>query len=72
MKAIVVRGFITRYCQEIEWEVDLVEARLEDLQADGDAIPFYVEGNDGKYHEYYEYEFPSDGRKVYVEKGMYD
>lgn len=70
MKATVCRGYITRMAREKEWEVELEEARLEDLQADGDAVPFYVEGSDGKFYEWYAYEFPK-GKKVYVEKGAY-
>ena len=62
MKAIVVRGFITRMWREIEWEEELVETTNLD---DSDAIPHYVQAGDGKFYEYYGHVLP-EGKKVYV------
>lgn len=61
-RGTVVRGFITRFRKEAEWEEVLVETDNTD---DADAIPHYVRGCDGRFYEYYGHSMPANG-KVYV------
>lgn len=63
MVGIVVKGYITRFFHENEWQEELVEHK-GDL-VDGDAIAYYVQGDDGRYYEWYHQERP-EGEKVYV------
>jgi hypothetical protein len=62
LRATIVRGHITRMNPEPEWEDYLVET---DSIGDPDAVPHYVQGDDGKYHEYYDYVMP-EGKKLYL------
>lgn len=64
MIVTVVKGFIARFMHEDEWSEELIEH--EGDLVDGDAIPYYVQGDDGRYYEWYLHERP-DG-KVYVRK----
>ncbi len=61
----VVKGYITRYCQESEWEETLIELPENIQLVDGDAIPYYLKKEDGKYYEYYGFYAP-EGKCAYV------
>ena len=67
MRGVVVRGYIMRYCKEEEWTADLEEATQDSLESCGDAIPHYVEADDGKFYEYYGRKIP-EGKKVFTAK----
>ncbi len=65
VKATVVRGYITRYIREEEWEDFLIEIPLGCQLVDGDAIPYYLKKEDGKFYEYYGHYAP-EGEHAYV------
>lgn len=58
VRGTVVKGYITRYCKELEWEDTLVEIPAKFQLVDGDALPYYLKRDDGKYYEYYGYYAP--------------
>lgn len=61
----VVRGYITRFAPDEEWVAVLTEFDGDEL-VDGDVIPYYVQGEDGKFYEYVCPVMPDC--KVYLEK----
>ncbi len=65
IKGVVVKGYITRYSEEAEWESILIEIPYESQLVDGDAIPYYLQKEDGKFYEYYGHYAPK-GRNAYV------
>ncbi len=65
IKATVVKGYITRYCGEEEWEEFLIEIPQGCQLVDGDAIPYYLKREDGKFYEYYGHYAP-EGKNAYV------
>jgi hypothetical protein len=64
IKATVVRGFITRFVKETEWEEELYPMAPGAELVDGDAVSYYVQREDGKFHECYDY-YASPGVVVY-------
>lgn len=62
---VVVKGYITRYSSEAEWEDVLIEIPSESQLVDGDAIPYYLQKEDGKFYEYYGHYAP-EGKNAYV------
>ncbi len=65
VRGTVVKGYITRYCQELEWEDTLVEIPSKYQLVDGDALPYYLRRDDGKFYEYYGYYAP-EGQCAYI------
>lgn len=53
IKGTVLRGFITRFNKETEWEEYLSPVKEGLELVDGDASPYYIQQADGKYKEYY-------------------
>ena len=56
VKGTIVRGYITRYNREEEWEDVLVMLPDGTVACDADAIPHYKLYDDGKFREYYGWE----------------
>lgn len=65
IRATVCRGFITRMRPETEWEEDLVLMNEGDECVDADAVPYYMKGQDDKYHEVYHIYVVLPDMKVY-------
>jgi hypothetical protein len=65
VRGIVVKGYITRYSRESEWEDTLIELPNNIELVDGDAIPYYLKKEDGKYYEYYGFQAP-EGKCAYI------
>ncbi len=59
----IVKGFITRHVPEDEW-ISYVEEYHEDELVNSDAIPYYIEGPDGKLYETYK---RPENAVVYIE-----
>jgi len=68
IRGTVVRGYITRYFKEEEWEENLIETEDTD---DGDAIPHYVlDDSTGKYVEWYAHNLPHSHKLYVVDEEM--
>jgi hypothetical protein len=70
IKGIVKRGYITRMLSETEWEEELVPIPHGFQLVDGDAIPYYIKNDDGKFSEYYAH-FAPEGKTVYLPIDFY-
>lgn len=71
VKATVKRGFIMRFCEEETWEEELEQMKPGEELVDGDAVPYYMETDDGTpWPEYYPLFAPIDGPRIFrvVEK----
>lgn len=68
---VVCRGYITRFLKETEWNDELVALPENSDLIDGDAIPYYLKGEDGKFHEYYGYKAP-EGMRAYISLENFD
>lgn len=67
VKAIVVRGFITRYHPQSQWETELVALPDGAVAQDADAIPHYIKGVDGLFYEYYGWEPSTEAEPIFIE-----
>lgn len=67
VKAVVVRGFITRYCREESWEAELVALPPGVVAQDADAVCHYVKGEDGRFYEYYGWEPSTEEQPIYID-----
>lgn len=59
------RGFIMRFSPTEQWVSRLVPVLVGEELVDGDAVPYYVQGVDGIFREYYDSYAPK-GRTVYM------
>lgn len=65
IKGTVCRGFINRFLKEEEWIEELVILPQHVNLIDGDAIPYYLKAEDGKFYEYYGNKAP-EGMNAYI------
>lgn len=66
IKAIVKKGFITRFSYEDFWEEVLEQVSPGEELVDADAVPHYMETDDGSpWPEYYGWYAPKDGPRVF-------
>jgi hypothetical protein len=66
VEGFIVRGYITRFREELFWPARLVAMPESYIPQDADAIPHYRKGSDGRFHEYYGWEPSNAANQVYL------